>query len=884
MFQDRRRSVFLVAVLIGLAVCVVSVQAACDKGCDCLTPAEAKKVGYVYCGDKPQVCGYDLQKNVKYCYGKEVTPAPVPVTCPSGCSCLEKAKAEAAGYEYCGGKEIVCGKDSAGNSLYCYQKPATVTTKECPSGCSCLEKAKADAAGYEYCGGKEIVCGKDTAGNSLSCYQKPATVTTKECPSGCSCMSLAEGKAAGSTVCGGKEIVCGKDSAGNARYCYGKPATVECPSGCSCKDPSAAREAGYEYCNGIQTVCGTDSAGKSLYCFEPPVKAETTTAVLPVSCPKGCSCMNPATVDMTAYRYCGGKNTLCGYDSSRHPLYCFERVVTTTPTGCASGCSCLAQVKAIAAGYTYCNGIRTLCGRDAKGYSLYCFSPPPKGTTTAPTTAVVEKGGVIPGERVAKVVTTPGGVFPDILGMLFGRKCSPKEALCDDGCVDLQNDEGNCGACGVACASNEVCQEGTCGLMTVAPGLLGILCAEDWIVCDNMCYNPLIDESRCGNCETACPAGYSCMVGQCSSPEGCPVGKTFCDRDCYDLQTSETHCGDCETRCGTGEYCMNGACGVIGQGGSDCRSDWLVCGMDCVNPQTDPENCGECGHACSPGRECQGGECVCSAGTTECTMTPLRGISARKGLTFCTDLDTDEDNCGECGNACRSDQVCEDGHCTCSHVTDPCDGVCVNIRFDPENCGNCNHRCSDSQNPDCCYGQCTNVLTDENNCGGCNLPGTATQKCPEGFICCDGQCRNPKTDQWHCGDCDTECGASGVCCNGICSWPSFEPGIDQCEACGLNCDPETQRCCDGQCVNILEDERNCGECGKWCNETYTRCCDGDCHDLQRGVNLDESERGFCGTCGNMCTWYNDCSDRRCCWRPFGQNVICEEQTRWIDEP
>jgi PKD repeat protein/Zn-dependent protease len=61
-------------------------------------------------------------------YVSTTTPTPLPPICPPTCSCLETKKYLEAGYTYCGGKQTVCGKDSFGNPLSCFEKPALVTT------------------------------------------------------------------------------------------------------------------------------------------------------------------------------------------------------------------------------------------------------------------------------------------------------------------------------------------------------------------------------------------------------------------------------------------------------------------------------------------------------------------------------------------------------------------------------------------------------------------------------------------------------------------------------------------------------------------------------------------------------------------------------------
>jgi hypothetical protein len=43
--------------------------------------------------------------------------------CPEGCECLTEAQVKELGYEYCEGEKIVCGYDQYQKPMYCYQKP-----------------------------------------------------------------------------------------------------------------------------------------------------------------------------------------------------------------------------------------------------------------------------------------------------------------------------------------------------------------------------------------------------------------------------------------------------------------------------------------------------------------------------------------------------------------------------------------------------------------------------------------------------------------------------------------------------------------------------------------------------------------------------------------
>ncbi len=101
-----------------------------------------------------------------------------------------------------------------------------------------------------------------------------------------------------------------------------------------------------------------------------------------------------------------------------------------------------------------------------------------------------------------------------------------------------------------------------------------------------------------------------------------------------------------------------------------CPYGYTNCNGNCVNVQSDPSNCGSCGHTCLNGQTtCRDSQCEAAA--AEIVATRVAGgsvLACRASGKFwcnnaCTDIHTDNNNCGSCGTVCTGGSTCNNGEC-----------------------------------------------------------------------------------------------------------------------------------------------------------------------------------------------------------------------------
>jgi hypothetical protein len=408
------------------------------------------------------------------------------------------------------------------------------------------------------------------------------------------------------------------------------------------------------------------------------------------------------------------------------------------------------------------------------------------------------------------ICCTSGGESTCIVGAgcCTDSQCTATEACCEGQCIDVQDNNQNCGACGVVCEFPQnpcrgvECVNGDCQEENLPDGTdcevfenSGVCCAGSCVVgadccsdaqcgpgnscCSGQCLNTSTNFDRCGSCTNVCPEGRAtaCVGGSCvcNSSPACAANEFCCPDGCFNLDTSFTHCGTCAFPCSTtrADNCSEGLCHC--GSGSICEEDETCCNGQCVDTDTDTDNCGTCGNACDP---------------------PL--------------------------NSCN-DVVCLEG--TCNNFADP-DGT----------------DCAEGQGEGiCCFDGSASVCLAGAQC--CSDDG-----CDVTEACCDNQCVDTNTDFDHCGICTNACieGKADACFNGQC-------------VCGAEFEcPETQTCCSGACVDTDDDRNNCGACGTICAPNET-CVASGC-EVCEGVAICGN---LCLTEPNACCTADDCSDTIC---------------------
>jgi len=617
--------------------------------------------------------------------------------------------------------------------------------------------------------------------------------------------------------------------------------SVTCPSTCSCLLPEEAKKAGSPgYCNDQQKVCGSDTGTIKRYCYEKPVTV-TTTTVLPRLVATG-----------------------------------FHPVPTTAPVfvKCSYDCSCLFEP--FGEHLTLCGGTKSLCGMDMNGVPKYCYVTPTYSSSDA-TTFITRTYGVLPVPSVppssATPTVSPSGTpearFVD--GGSFGTTYTFPITPCEAPCTCLEPDVANAShlsrcsvnaslVCGfsednkgkycyvpqrMAGISTAACKAGCACLLPADAAKRGLsYCGGKQTTCTGSsgftmtgaseekryCYTipamnatitnisrvAVVNRSAAGSLTltAACPKGCSCLDEKTIRDRGylqCSANRTACGHEASGepLYCAKTDTGSSNP--GKSDDILSRIGGFFGslfggrtspapevQGASALASycqdrygpEYHMCNGACVNTQTDDNNCGGCGNWCNSFDHLVPWSYVCNKG--QCIdKSDIRGP-------------------GECGPGgdieCPAGSPCLNGVCSELGCLDPgmsaCNNTCIDTTSDDTNCGSCGNICAPGQR---CEGGTCHTYCSEPGTGYCMNPFIGPRVCSE-----------LDSDIYNCGRCQHSCPTS-FCSRGEC--------VSEC--------PADLTECNRGCVDTMTSEWNCGGCGNRCardsNGRWTETCiNGEC--------------------------------------------------------
>jgi hypothetical protein len=160
--------------------------------------------------------------------------------------------------------------------------------------------------------------------------------------------------------------------------------------------------------------------------------------------------------------------------------------------------------------------------------------------------------------------------------------CPDAGKSCDGGCVDINNDDHNCGSCGFACSAGQRCTNGSCSCGPTT-GCAGC-CSSEQCTVPSFPTCGLAGGAQCATCGVE--SDHCSATGQCACADAGP--------------------------CPKGKACAAGACTC---NASSCPSGCCDGTGSCVSPGT-AAACGANGKACLQcpfGQDCSSGACACSA-------------------------------------------------------------------------------------------------------------------------------------------------------------------------------------------------------------------------------------------------------------------------------
>ncbi len=644
----------------------------------------------------------------------------------------------------------------------CGQKACLATEAHCGGACVNLQTS------VVHCGACEAACSSSQTCVGGVCKPVPLQCNSVQTNCGGSCVDLQADPA----HCGSCNKACASGESCSSGLCK----TLQtCPTGQqTCEGICVDVQFNAKHCGACGTSCKVGESCKAGVCS--------------LVCPVGKSKCQGSCVDTSVdASHCGACNKACSSGESCASGQCQKpQTCSTGQQRCAGSC---VDVQSDAKN---CGTCGTVCKAGESCKAGVC-----QGVSSVTSCyGIMCNGKCVDFENDAQHCGQ------------CNKACQSGELCCNGTCT--VSDQNNCGGCGVKCLAHHTCQQGQCKRRPD-------YCSAGLSACDFRCVDLKSNATHCGSCGNKCPDGIACVNGACSGARYAKCGSKrcgyseFCENGvckfcgfsfdqsslnqfcgvptrngCVDTTLTNEHCGGCGLQCPKGLVCFAKECqdpALLNKSvpiGPKCDgvviSQYMPDPKDPSNPTGPITHCAGCYQQCKPGYECQPG--------LGCMIHPKKDCKGE-----IVDVQTSPAHCGQCGQACKGTEHCEQGKCVPGSVrsNEPlqfCQGSWVDVTVDTLNCGACNNKCPNGQY--CAHGLCQDCPGGQVRCNGKCIPvsrencyACGSQNCkqcmPYRRMCacrsgqhCAGSCVDVRTSIEHCGVCNNKCSVGHVCISGIC--------------------------------------------------------------------------------------------------------------------
>lgn len=420
-------------------------------------------------------------------------------------------------------------------------------------------------------------------------------------------------------------------------------------------------------------------------------------------------------------------------------------------------------------------------------------------------------------------MTATGGQGGGSGKIATGQTCKA-DGDCDSGhCASGVCCKDACGGACMACKNSLTVSlaDGTCG--PVGAGLKDPNggCAAETTACGKTGFCD--GKGQCELHGTTTPCGAASCSGGSYTPAATCDGKGACSavtaQDCKGFTCSAA--GGCAITCSADTECPGGYCAPMATGATT---------RSCAPKKSDGGTC-TADNQCTNGH-CVGGICCQSACTTKCYACSKTATGQDDGL--CKPVlagGASQGMCTASGGECGQDGTCDgNGGCRLAKQGTSCGtkaASCVagNMSAAAPVCNGAG-ACA-SPGSQACGNFACNTTT-----GTCKQsPCTGDGDCVSGTYCNGTACVAKKAPGGTCGsqhECaNGTCSADGHCCDTACAGSCFTCASGTCTAKTGN--PQTNTVCNGACVDLTSDPKNCGSCGaNSCSMRSMGCSAGQC--------------------------------------------------------